>query len=163
MPDWITHISATWIGLKLAKRTHYFTSLALVGSILPDAIKVVLRPAELIFGFELVDYKMVFLLAPLHSLIGAALLALSISFFLAKKANEVKMIFLGLYVGILLHFLLDSLSFYGITPLVPLSWERLALELFWPDSLLPALLVVATAIGIKSLEVTKALIRKGKV
>jgi membrane-bound metal-dependent hydrolase YbcI (DUF457 family) len=133
------------------KKDRRFTLTVMVGAILPDLSKLVLRPMELFFGMR-VGYKNAFLLSSLHGLIGVMLLSMVMAGFLAEDGGKARRIFAGLTLGYVSHFLLDSLSFYGVVILAPLSWKVFALALFWQDSLLPALVTVTVMLIVKLTE-----------
>jgi membrane-bound metal-dependent hydrolase YbcI (DUF457 family) len=108
----------------------------MVGAILPDIAKIVLRPLGLFIELDL-DFRVGLFFEPLHSLVGASLLALTIACFISEKEVDVKWNFLGLAIGCLSHFGIDCLSTYGCFLFAPITWHSYALWLFWPDSFVP--------------------------
>ena len=148
MPDWITHTGIAWLLCKISNRSRYFTAVVMVGSVLPDVAKMITRPLEMLLRVGL-DFRGELALAPIHSLVGATLLAVAVASLVAKDEKQAKLLLSGLCIGFILHFAVDSLLFYGITPLAPLTWDSVSFGLIWHDSLLPAAMTIALMVLFK--------------
>ena len=123
MPDWLTHTIAGWM---TGKTTKMDISLVIIGSLLPDLIKI-----NLIFDVLKINTHGFF--DPLHTPIGSLLVAGSISFLFPK----VKEAFLFLSVGIVTHFILDFFLEHtsgGMKILFPFSWEEWQIHVIRPDN-----------------------------
>lgn len=113
MPDWFTHAIAGWITGKAAKLD---VSLVIVGSLIPDLVKINL-------AFDALKINTHGFFDPLHTPAGSLLVAGSMAF-LFPKAKEA---FLFLSLGIATHFILDLFLEHtsgGIKLLFPLSWRE---------------------------------------
>lgn len=111
MPDWLAHTMIGWITGKILKIE---VGLVVVGSILPDLVKV--NHVALFFGADLQSFFNPFH-TPAGSLLVGGILAL---FFLDSKK-----VFLAFVIGIATHFLMDFLligATRGIQFLYPFSW-----------------------------------------
>jgi membrane-bound metal-dependent hydrolase YbcI (DUF457 family) len=112
MPDWFTHTLAGWI---TGKTTKMDIGLVIIGSLIPDLMKVTIA-----FKYFGIDHYNLF--NPIHTPIGACLIAGLIALFFkdAKKA------FIALGIGITTHFILDFMLFHssGMKLLFPFSWEE---------------------------------------
>lgn len=143
MPDWIVHICVAY----LVCRTLYIkyplfdranTTLAMVGSILPDLIKL-----QIIFGYfrvDLTDFLPVFHI-PLTSFIIAGIISL---FFENKKIT-----LLFLVIGAITHFAMDLLLIDiegGSYLLFPFSWQTFNLDLISPDDYWITLIILTLAL-----------------
>jgi HJR/Mrr/RecB family endonuclease len=114
MVDWLTHSLVSWITGKTIKLE---ITLLMIGSLIPDLFKSYLV-FNLFSDIETQDF-----FYPLHTPIGAILIAVGIALFFPeiKKA----LIFLG--IGITTHFILDLFLLNvsgGISLLFPFSWEK---------------------------------------
>lgn len=126
MPDWITHILVAWtIGTILGFKFKQFNSaniaLFIVGSLVPDIIKI-----TMIFDYLGIGLSKFFI--PLHTPIGSLIIATIFSFFF--KEQKVALFFL--IGGMFTHYMLDLLLFDlngGIYLLYPLSWNQYQLGL----------------------------------
>jgi len=111
MPDWLTHTMIGWITGKTTKQD---IALVIIGSLIPDLVKINLAFTWLRWNsFQFFD--------PLHTPIGAFLVAGIIAVFFkdARKA------FVPLGIGVLTHFILDFFLVHvhgGIKLLFPFSW-----------------------------------------
>ncbi|MEA2055063.1 MAG: metal-dependent hydrolase [Candidatus Thermoplasmatota archaeon] len=113
MPDWLTHTIAGWITGRAAKMD---VSLVIVGSLLPDLIKI-----NLVFTALKIDTHGFF--DPLHTPVGSLLVAGIIASFFPK----IKEAFIFLSVGVTTHFVLDFFLRHtsgGMKLLFPLSWNE---------------------------------------
>jgi membrane-bound metal-dependent hydrolase YbcI (DUF457 family) len=112
MPDWLAHTMIGWITGKTIKME---VGLVVVGSILPDLVKI--NHVALLLGADLQSFFNPFH-TPAVSLLVAGILAL---FFL-----DTKKVFFAFVIGIATHFLLDFFligATRGIQFLFPFSWE----------------------------------------
>jgi len=127
MPDWLTHIPVAWtackiLGFKYRQFDGEGTSIAMLGSIIPDIIKISV-PLESLGIIDVWDYIM-----PVHMPVGSLIIAGIISLFFRDK----KMVFIFLVFGIVTHFSLDLLLTYvsgGIYLFYPFSWDTYQLRL----------------------------------
>lgn len=122
MPDWLTHILVVWslctvLGFRYKEFTSGNTALAMLGALLPDAVKIAI-PLQFLTGYDLSV-----LFTTLHTPLGSSLLAAMLGLLFKDKKSA----FLFLLLGILTHFALDLLMSYysgGIYLLYPLSWTQ---------------------------------------
>lgn len=122
MPDWLTHILVVWslctvFGFRYKEFTSGNTALAMLGALLPDAVKIAI-PLQFLTGYDLSV-----LFTTLHTPLGSSLLAAMLGLLFKDKKSA----FLFLLLGILTHFALDLLMSYysgGIYLLYPLSWTQ---------------------------------------
>jgi hypothetical protein len=125
LPDWVVHIAVAWTLCRLLRFKYpQFntgnTAIAMVGSILPDAVKI----GSLVPLFGLANWMGYFnaIHTPLTSLVLAGLVSL---LFKGKKTA-----FLFLSFGILTHYFLDLLLIgEGIYLFYPISWISFHLDL----------------------------------
>ncbi len=135
MPDWFTHAIAGWITGKIAKLN---VSLVIVGSLIPDLVKIDL-------AFDALKVNTHGFFDPLHTPAGALLVAGSMAFLFPK----VKESFLLLSVGITTHFILDSFLEHvsgGIKLLFPLSWDEWQIYAISPYNYWVTLFAVGAAL-----------------
>lgn len=131
MPDWITHIAAAYIlctilGFKYREFNMATTVLAMVGSVLPDVVKLGLIPDFL--GYDIWDHIWV-----VHLPVGSLIIAGMVSLFF----NDKKKAFMFLVLGVATHYALDLLLFNvsgGIALFYPFYWGEWQLNLFTTDN-----------------------------
>ncbi len=136
MPDWLTHTIAGWITGKTAKID---VSLVIIGSLIPDLVKI-----ELVFNALKINTHAFF--APLHTPAGSLLVAGSIAFLFPK----VREAFLFLSVGIATHFILDFFLLHtsgGIKLLFPLSWNEWQIHAIRSDNYWVTIFAVGIALA----------------
>jgi len=153
MPDWVVHIAAAWILCRILRFKYpQFnpgnTALVMVGSVLPDALKISIL-------FDLLDLDWWDYLYVLHLPVGSFILAGIVSLFFQEK----KTAFLFLSMGILTHYALDLLLIQlgnGIYLFYPLSWMGFSANLVPNDdyyitivALVVAFLVYLVSAGIE--------------
>ena len=112
MPDWFTHSLIGWITGKTTKQD---IALLVVGALIPDLVKISL--AFTLFGL---NHHQLF--EPLHTPIGALLVAGIIALFF----NDIRKAFIPLVIGVSTHFILDFFLVNvsgGMKLLFPVSWE----------------------------------------
>lgn len=119
MPDWLTHALIGWI---IGKTTKINIALIVIGSLIPDLAKI-----NIAFLWMGIHHQHLF--SPLHTPIGAFIIAGigSLFFTNTKKA------FIPLSIGIISHFILDFFleHLYGGTRLFfPISWNQYNYSLF---------------------------------
>jgi hypothetical protein len=113
MPDWLTHTLIGWITGKTIRKD---VGLVVIGSLIPDLVKITLA-----FTWLGIDYHHFF--DPLHTPIGALL----VGGILALFFQEAKPVFIALGVGITTHFILDFFLVHvsgGMKLLFPFSWRE---------------------------------------
>ena len=122
MPDWLTHTLVGWITGKTSKQD---IALVVIGSLIPDLVKISLAFAWLgINDHQFFD--------PLHLPIGAFLVASII----ALLFQDVRKAFLSLSIGVATHFILDFFlvhTYGGIKLLFPFSWDGWQIYLIRSD------------------------------
>jgi hypothetical protein len=126
MPDWVTHIVVAWtlcriLSFKFKEFNAANTLIVITGALIPDIFKIVIGLQ--LFGIDATDYFEI-----LHIPIGSYIVAGMLSLFFPEK----KKAFLFLGLGILTHYVLDSLLEHvsgGMYLLFPLSWWQWQLEL----------------------------------
>jgi hypothetical protein len=126
MPDWVTHIAVAWtlcrvLSFKFKEFNAANTLIVITGALIPDISKVVIGLRLL--GIDASDY-----FATIHLPTGSILIAGIISLLFPEK----KKAFLFLGLGILTHYILDSLLEHvsgGIYLLFPFSWWQWQLEI----------------------------------
>lgn len=112
MPDWLVH---TMIGWMTGRITKIEVGLVVVGSILPDLVKI--NHIPLYFRGDLQS-----VLNPFHTPAGALLVGGILALFFSDSLRA----FLALAIGIATHFLLDFFligATKGIQFLFPFSWQ----------------------------------------
>ncbi len=123
MPDWLTHSLVGWMIGKTFQRD---VSILMIGSLLPDLIKI-----QLAFTWTKTVHASFF--TPLHTPIGSILIAGIIALFFI----EAKSIFFLLSLGLCSHFLLDFFLVHvsgGMMLLFPLSWDEWQIYLIRSDN-----------------------------
>jgi membrane-bound metal-dependent hydrolase YbcI (DUF457 family) len=111
MPDWLTHSLIGWITGKTIKQD---VALIVFGALIPDLVKI-----SLLFTWLGLNHHQFF--EPLHTPIGAILVAGIISLFF----QNIKPVFLALCIGVSTHFILDFFLVHvhgGMKLLYPFSW-----------------------------------------
>lgn len=134
MPDWLTHTIAGWITAKVWKK---IVSLVVVGSLLPDLIKI-----QLIFDVMKINTYGFF--DPLHTPVGTLLVAL----FIATLFPNIKEAFILLTMGASTHYFLDFFlehPYGGMKLLFPFSWNEYQVHLISSDNYW--MTVIAIAVG----------------
>lgn len=136
MPDWLTHTLVAWITGKTIKQQ---VSLVMIGALIPDLTK-----AYLLFDArELAQIQDLFL--PLHTPIGAMLIAVLIALFFQDATKA----FIALTIGLTTHFILDFflLNVQGGMPLLfPFSWQEWQLDLVRSDDYRMTILAILAAV-----------------
>lgn len=137
MPDWFTHTLVGWITGKTTKQD---VALVVIGSLIPDLVKI-----NIAFTWLGVNDPQLF--EPIHTPVGALLIAGIIAMFFkdARKA------LIPLGIGVSTHFILDFFLVHahgGMLLLYPFSWGEWQYYLIRSDdwrmtivALLAALLV----------------------
>jgi hypothetical protein len=111
MPDWLTH---TLIGWMTGKAVKLEVGLIVLGSILPDLVKI--HDIAFFFGVDIYGF-----FSPFHTPVGALLVVGIIALFFADTLK----IFLTLTIGVATHFVVDFFfigATKGIQFLFPFSW-----------------------------------------
>ena len=135
MPDWFSHTLIGWITGKTIKID---IALVVVGALLPDLAKI-----NLIFFW--LEMKHTIFFNPLHTPIGAVLIAGIITLLF----KDVKKAFIPLGIGIFTHFLLDFLLINasgGMNLLFPFSWDEWQLQIIRSDDYRITILLITTAL-----------------
>lgn len=136
MPDWLTHSLVGWITGKTIKQE---VGLIVIGSLIPDISKLYL------FFDWLLQIKTEPFFLPIHTPLGAVLIACVI----ALLFQDIKKALLPLGIGIATHFILDFLlvNISGGMPLAfPFSWEEWHLDLIRSDDYTMTIYAVVAAI-----------------
>lgn len=118
MPDWLTHSLTGWI---IGKTWRKSISLVVVGTLLPDLVKI-----QLIFDFLNADTQHFF--DALHTPIATIFVALAIS----TLFPDIIEAFILLYTGALSHYFLDFFlehPYGGMRLLYPFSWNEYQIHL----------------------------------
>jgi membrane-bound metal-dependent hydrolase YbcI (DUF457 family) len=144
MPDWLTHVLVVWslctiIGFRYKQFSPENTAIAMLGALLPDAVKIAI-PFQLLTGY---DPSIV--VATLHMPVGSIILAAMCSLLFKEK----KTIFLFLLLGVLTHFGLDLLMTYysgGTYLFFPLNWGQWQVGLISTVDYKVSLLAIIVAI-----------------
>ena len=134
MPDWLTHTLAGWMTGRVAKMD---VSLLVAGALIPDLVKVRL-------AFELFHVDTLGFFDPLHTPVGALLVAAAAAFLFPR----VKQAFLLLALGVATHFGLDLLLRHvsgGMKLLFPLSWQEWRLDVVTSGDYRMTIVAVAAA------------------
>ncbi len=135
MPDWFTHTLVGWI---TGRTTKINIGLVVIGALIPDLVKI-----NLAFIWYNIDHHHFF--DPIHTPIGAFLIAAIIALFFkdAKKA------FIALGIGITTHFILDFLLVHvsgGMKLLFPISWGEWQFYLIRSDDYWITIIAILAAI-----------------
>jgi len=137
IPDWLTHSLIGWI---TSKPTKLDAGLLVIGSLIPDISKISLV-------FSLFNKNYAYFLNPIHTPIGALLIAVLFALFF----HNIKKAFIPLIIGIATHFILDLflLNVSGGMPFVfPFSWDEWQLNLIRSDDYSMTILAVLAALVI---------------
>jgi hypothetical protein len=113
MPDWLTHSLVGWITGKTTKQD---IALIVIGALIPDLVKI-----DMLFIWLQGESSQFF--DPLHTPIGALLVAGIIAVFF----QDIRKAFLSLSIGVSTHFILDFFLVHvhgGMKLLFPFSWEE---------------------------------------
>jgi hypothetical protein len=135
MPDWFTH---TLVGWLTGKTTKINIGLVVIGSLIPDLVKITLA-----FTWLGIDHHHFF--DPIHTPVGALIIA-GIGALFFKDAEKA---FIALGVGITTHFILDFFLVHvsgGMKLLFPFSWEEWQYYLIHSDDYITTIIAVLTAI-----------------
>jgi LexA-binding, inner membrane-associated putative hydrolase len=140
MPDWFTHSLIGWITGKTTKQD---VALLVIGALIPDLVKINLA----FTGLGINDYQF---FEPLHTTIGAILVAgiIALLFHDARKA------FIPLIIGISTHFILDFFLVHvhgGMKLLFPFSWDGWQYSLIRSDDYRMTIVAVIAALLIYSI------------
>lgn len=135
MADWLTHSLVGWITGKTTKQD---IALLVIGALIPDLTKITL-------GIVWLGFQNYHLFEPLHTPIGACLIAGIAALFF----QEPKKAFLPLGIGILTHFILDFFLIHvngGILLLFPFSWQGWQVSLYRSDDYMVTLIAILAAL-----------------
>lgn len=124
MPDWLTHSMFAWIIGKITKQD---VVLLVVGSLIPDLVKIALL-------FTWLGVNDVSFFEPLHTPIAAFLIAGIITIFFQEPKKAV----LPISIGIITHFILDFFLVHThptLKLLFPFSWEEWQYSLVRSDDI----------------------------
>jgi len=136
MPDWLTHSLVGWITGKTTKRE---IGLVVIGSLIPDISKL-----YLVFDW-LLNSKIEPFFLPIHTPIGAVLIACVIALFF----QDMKKAVVPLGIGITTHFILDLflLNVSGGMPLLfPFNWTEWQLNVIRSDDYTITILAILAAV-----------------
>jgi hypothetical protein len=134
MPDWFTHSLIGWI---TGKTTRQDVALVVIGSLIPDLVKINLAFTWL--GSN--DYQF---FDPLHTPIGAFLVAGIIALFFP----DIRKAFVPLGIGVSTHFILDFFLVHaheGMKLLFPFSWGEWQVYLIRSDDYRMTIVAVLVA------------------
>ena len=137
MPDWFTHTLVGWITGKTTKQD---VALVVIGSLIADLIKI-----NLAFTWLGLSDPQFF--EPLHTPIGAFLVAGIIAVFFP----DIRKAFVLLGIGVSTHFILDFFLVHvhgGIKLLYPFSWEGWQVYLYRSDDYLITVIALLAALVI---------------
>lgn len=153
MPDGLTHALAAYLAVgRYAKGAKL--ALFLVGTLLPD---ILLRGGRLFLTAAPNRDQAELFLVPFHSPIPVAILYLGLAQLFRHGLRQT--VFLWLYLGCLLHFLLDMMqrtingagftfeAIDGYQWLYPISWFDFQVGLLWPEDF-PWVLVIIIPLAI---------------
>ena len=139
MPDWFTHSLIGWITGKTTKQD---IALIVIGSLIPDLVKINLA----FIWLNLNDHQF---FETLHTPIAAVLIAGII----ALSFNDIRKAFIPLIIGISTHFILDFFLVHthgGIKLLFPFSWEGWQYSLIRSDDYSMTIIAILAALLIYS-------------
>jgi hypothetical protein len=135
MPDWFTHTLIGWITGKVTKID---IALIVIGSLIPDLVKI-----NIAFALLRVDHYYFF--EPIHTPIGAFLIGGIISLFF----KDYKKVLFALSIGIFTHFIFDFLLVHvagGTKILYPLSWKEWQIYLIRSDEYFMTIIAIIISI-----------------
>ncbi len=143
MPDWLAHLAFAYILCRILRYRFPFdthrTMLVMVGSLIPDLVKI-----ELLFDFFGIEMEF---LTPLHTPIGSVLSAAIV----ASLFSEMMLTFSLFLLGAATHLGLDLLMGHvegGIHLLFPFSWDTYQLGIIQCDEWRLTVVLVVVALGI---------------
>jgi hypothetical protein len=140
MPDWLTHSLVGWITGKTTKQD---VALVVIGTLIPDLTKITLL-------FTWLGVNDVPFFEPLHTPIGALLVAGIIALFF----QDIRKAVLPLLIGVSTHFILDFFLVHvygGMKLLFPFSWGEWQLYVIRSDDYwvtIAAILIALLVYGI---------------
>jgi LexA-binding, inner membrane-associated putative hydrolase len=140
MPDWFTHSLIGWITGKTTKQD---VALVVIGALIPDLVKINL----LLTWVGIEDFPF---FEPLHTPIGALLVAGIIALFF----QDIRKAFLPLCIGVSTHFILDFFLVHvhgGIQLLFPFSWDGWQIYLIRSDDYWVTIVAVLAALLVYSI------------
>lgn len=151
MPDWLTHTMIGWITGKTTKQD---IALVVIGSLIPDLVKINL-------AFTWLRWNSYQVFNPLHTPIGAFLVVGIITVFFkdARKA------FVPLGIGVLTHFILDFFLVHvhgGMRLFFPFSWGEWQYYLIRYDDYMVTVVSILVAFSIYGTYWVAALRKKQK-
>ena len=135
MPDWLTHTLTGWI---IGKTTKINIALIVIGSLIPDLVKI-----NIAFVWLGINHQHIF--DPLHTPIGAFLIAGIGSLFF----KDTKKAFIPLSIGVISHFVLDFLLVHlagGARLFFPFSWNQLNYSLIRSEDYWMTVVAIVIAI-----------------
>ncbi len=135
MPDWLTHTLIGWITGKITKID---IGLIVIGTLIPDLIKI-----NIAFIWLRIDHHYFF--DPIHTPVGAILIGGIIALFF----KDYKKAFIALGTGITTHFILDFFLVHvsgGMKLLFPFSWGEWQFYLIRSDDYLITIIAILAAI-----------------
>ena len=135
MPDWFTHSLVGWI---TGKTTKMDIGLVVIGSLIPDLVKI-----NLAFTWLSIDHQNFF--DPIHT----PVVAFIIGFIIALFFTNVKKAFIALGAGITTHFVLDFFLVHvsgGMKLLFPFSWEKWQYYLIQSDDYRMTIVAIVVAL-----------------
>ena len=135
MADWLTHALIGWITGKTTKQD---IALIVVGTLIPDLTKINL-------GVVWLGMQNYHLFEPLHTPVGACLIAGVIALFFVEPKKAI----IPLGIGVLTHFILDFFLIHvhvGIPLLFPFSWEGWQIYLYRSDDYLVTVIAILVAL-----------------
>lgn len=135
MPDWFTHTLVGWITGKITKKD---IALVVIGSLIPDLVKM-----NLAFVWLRIDHHYFF--DPIHTPIGAVIIGGIIALFF----KNYKKAFIALGIGITTHFILDFFLVHvsgGMKLLFPFSWGEWQVYLIRSDDYVITIYAILAAI-----------------
>ncbi len=153
MPDWIAHVLVAWIsctllGFKYRQFNSANTVIAMIGSLIPDIIKVGMP-------LEWLNIYMWNYITPLHLPIGSVIIASIMALFFRER----KLVFLFLLFGLLTHYLLDIFLINisgGMSLLFPLSWQGFQLGIIPTDDYYLTFITIIVALMVFAISKIRA-------
>lgn len=130
MPDWIVHLSIALLIAAIFKIKNW--KLMLIGSILPDLSRILLMIFNFL-GFE--EIKSFLILDPIHTPFVSLLMSISIAIIFNGVFKNLFLI----YLGVVMHFILDTLQFagaFGYMLFYPFSFKEFSFNLFYAGKLI---------------------------
>ena len=158
MPDWLTHMGVAYIIIwgiskipKYDNKLRKYFWLFVIGMVAPDIERIIRLIAQQLDIKVFIEFSYNITLIT-HSILGVALVSLFITSFFPHE-NDIKLIYLTLFVGGMGHLLLDMIMWpwvgMGVSLFYPLTGSEFAysFHLVWAGGFIPLIVTGCIILG----------------